>query len=70
MKGVVKHVQRRINRNTSNDAIWTDDWNVGTSDWRTEKENSINEDGYENTMARNENKWYGKDDLAKVKSYR
>jgi len=65
LKGVVKHGGR-----TSNDACWTDDWNVGTSDWRTEKESCSNEDGYENKMDGNENQWYGKDDRAEEKSYR
>ena len=64
MKGIVKHVWR-----TSNDACWTDDWDLGMSYWRTEKESCINEDGYKNTMAGNENKWYGKNDRAEEKSY-
>ena len=46
-----------------------DDWNVGTSDWRTEKESCSNEDGYENKMDGNENQWYGKDDRAEEKNY-
>ena len=45
------------------------DWDVGTSDTRTEKESCSNENGYDNIIDGNKNQWYGKDDRVKENCY-